>query len=159
MRSIFSSIAVLAWGLWLGGAVALFFFVTVLFRTDREMAKQAAPVLFQAFEVYQTSLAGAAVVATGGWLLGGRSWAKVSVFALFLLAGVATLAGPRLITAKMEVLRRAGKSDSPEFKRLHGWSSALYTAEAGLLGVAGLLLPAAIRKDQRAGEELAPAEK
>jgi hypothetical protein len=148
MKTIFSTIAILAWALWLGGAIALFLFVTMLFKTDRELAREAAPVLFKAFEVYQTSLAGAAVIASGGWLLSGRSWAKVTVFILLLLAGGAALALPRLFTAEMEKLRLAGRSDSPEFRKLHGWSSAVYSAEAAILGMAGLLLPLAIRKDR-----------
>ena len=39
----------IALSLWLGGLVALFLFVSALFRNDHPVAVRAAPILFQAF--------------------------------------------------------------------------------------------------------------
>jgi hypothetical protein len=47
----------------------------------------------------------------------------------------------------METLRQQGLSGSDEFKRLHGRSMMLYTGQALLLLVSGVVLPFAIASD------------
>src|SRR5438270_153189 len=58
---------VLSWALWFGGLIALFVFVVTLFHNNREIAVQAAPQLFVAFERYHLILAGIALLATVLW--------------------------------------------------------------------------------------------
>ena len=50
MRYGFSLLTTIAWGLWFGGMVALFLFVSYLFATDRPTAIVAAPKMFFVFE-------------------------------------------------------------------------------------------------------------
>jgi hypothetical protein len=61
MKWFISSIFLVAWALWLGGTVAILVLVQHLFKTDRDLAAQAAPQLFLTFEKYQLTLAAVVV--------------------------------------------------------------------------------------------------
>ena len=152
MKWIAVTLSVVAWGLWFGALFALFLFVTTLFHNNREIAVQAAPQLFVAFQKYHLILAAIALVATVAWRIVSRS--KL-VLAIFLFLGVAACCGVAVtiwIVGPMEALRQAGMSGSEEFKRLHGRSMMLYTAQAVMLLISGMVLPFAIASDgKRAG--------
>ena len=140
------SLAVLlAWGLWFGALMALFVFVQVLFRTDRSIAVKAAPILFITFEKCQLALAAAALIVTAIWRLRSPRVILTVMFALFCVASIAAIVPPITITPKMEALRLAGESNSPQFKALHGRTMIFYMTEAISLLVAGLLLPKILR--------------
>lgn len=144
MRYLASFVVTLAWALWLGGLIALFLFVQTLFRQNRPVAVDAAPLMFQAFERVQLLLAGCALIGTFClWLLTRARPVKV-VFALLALSAALAALSTTLVTTKMESLRRAGMSASPEFRRLHGFSMLFYVSQAGVLVAAGAALPAAI---------------
>src|SRR5216117_1386248 len=135
---------VLVWSLWFGGLIALFVFVTTLFHNDREIAVQAAPQLFVAFQKYHLILASIALVAVVAWRIVSRSKLVLVIFILLGLAACCGVAVAIWIVGPMEVLREHGFSGSAQFKRLHGLSMMLYTAQALLLLISGIVLPFAI---------------
>jgi hypothetical protein len=58
---------------------------------------------------------------------------------LALAAGLA-LTSTVVVSSRIERLRQSRLTDTPEFRRLHGISMTIYTAEAALLLAAGLVL-------------------
>lgn len=135
----------LTWALWFGGLMALFLLVSHLFASDRPTAVLAAPRMFVAFARYQILLAAVALVATVAWRLTTPRALLTALFSLFAVAAVATVLIASVITPKMERLRLAGESATPEFRRLHGQSMIAYVAEAAALLVAGFLVGIGIR--------------
>ena len=142
MRYLASFVVTFAWGLWLGGMVALVLFVQVLFAGNRPVALQAAPMLFVAFGRVQILLAAFALIGAFAWWLLTRRRAVMTLFALFAISGVLAAASMMLVTTPMEQLRAQGQRDSLEFKRLHRWSTSLYMGEMLLLLGVGGMLPA-----------------
>src|SRR5437764_11000544 len=87
MSKIVSGLMLLVWSCWFGGLVALFIFVTTLFRQDRAIAIEAAPRMFHVFEQYQLILATILLLLLfGSWLLRRSAWMLV----LFILIGLAS---------------------------------------------------------------------
>ena len=143
------AVVTLAWGLWFGGVILVFLAVTSLFDTfapDRALAGTGAAGIFRRFEFYQLVLAAVAVVAAAAWRAFDPSppaRRTVLLVVLALAAGMA-LVSTFVVSNRIERLRRAKATDTPQFRRLHGLSMTVYTAEAAVLLVAGLLLPGAI---------------
>jgi len=139
----------LAWGLWFGGIMMLFLAVTSLFDTfdpDKALAGTAAAGIFRRFEFHQLVLAAVAVGAATVLRVssaGGARRLTVLLVLLALAAGTA-LVSTLAVSSRIEGLRRDRLTDTPQFRRLHGLSMAVYTAEAALLLAAGLALPGAI---------------
>ena len=156
MRYLASFVVTLAWGLWLGGMVALIVFVQTLFVRNRPVALEAAPMLFVAFERVQLVLAAAAVVGTFCWWLLTRRRAVMVLFALLAISGAIAAMSTTLNTAPMEVLRARGMRESAEFKRLHRRSTTMYMAEMVLLLGAGAILARANGNVTRADPNPAP---
>ena len=160
LAPLFATVLTLAWGLWFGGIVMVFLAVTSVFRTfapDRALAGTAAAGVFRRFEGYQLVLAAVAVVASIAWRAADRSarGRKTALVALLLLAAGAALVSTFVVSRRIEALRQSRQTDTPEFRRLHGTSMMVYTAEAAVLLAAGLVLPSAL--NQRAGEGNPPA--
>lgn len=147
MRYLFALVTLIAWSLWLGAMIGLFFFVQVLFKSDRSIAVEAAPRMFAAFQVFQLIVGAAGLAAVTAWRLTVRRSLITGIFAMFVLAGIGAVLLSLFIMPPMEKLRREGDSGSAEFRQLHGRSMALFTAEAAALLVAGLLLPVAMRAE------------
>ncbi len=139
------TIALVAWALWFGGLIALFVFVLTLFHNNREIAIQAAPQLFVAFQKYHLILAAIVLAATVAWRIVAPSrWVLVN----FVLLAIATCCGVAVaiwIIPPMEALRQQGLGASDEFKRLHGRSMMLLMGQAIMLLLYGVILPFAIR--------------
>jgi hypothetical protein len=133
-------VLVLCLSLWFGGMMALFLFVQVLFHHDREIAIQAAPRLFLAFEQYQLILAAIALIATFAWRLLLPSKLLTSSFVLIALATLLAVYSTSVITPKMESLRHAGQSSGQQFKKLHGISMMMYCSEAVLVLSSGIVV-------------------
>jgi len=150
MRRLLSTVVTLAWALWFGGMIVLFIAVGTIFGTlheHRGLAGDVASALFRRFEVYQLALAAAALLATFAWWLADRSRLKIALFALFALAAVAAVLVTTRVSPRIEGLRARHASDTPEFARLHHTATRVYTAQAAVLLVAGMVLPAAVRDD------------
>lgn len=145
MRYFASFVVTLAWGLWLGGMVALILFVQSLFARDRTVALEAAPMLFVTFERVQLLLAAAACVGTFCWWVLARRRAVIVLFALFAVAGAIAALSTTLNTTPMEQLRAQGLRESPQFKALHQRSTSMYLVNLVLLLAAGAIIVRGIR--------------
>ena len=144
MRKLIAILVTLGWAAWFGGILALFAFVSTLFRQNRPIAVDAAPMMFAAFERYQLLAAAFVLVCLVLWRVLVHSRAVMVVFTFVALAAVAAVLSTTLVTPRMETLRRQGQSTSPEFRQLHGRSMMFYTAEAAMLLLAGVALTSAI---------------
>jgi hypothetical protein len=145
MRYGLAMLAVIAWGLWFGGMVALFLFVSYLFVTDRKIAMIAAPRMFAVFETYQLFVAAIALIAAAIWRLMSPGRAAITfIFMMLALSAIGTVALALAIRGPMEKLRLRGESSGPEFQRLHKLSERVYVAQAVALLAAGVIIPIAI---------------
>ncbi len=150
MTRLLSTLVTIVWALWFGGMVMLLVAVITLFDTfgqDRESFSRAAGTLFRVFERGQLALAAVALLGTFGWRLAGSARLKTALFALFAVATLASVASTAVITPKVESLRQERLTTTPEFRRMHGLSSAVYMTGAVALLLAGVVLPSAIRSD------------
>jgi hypothetical protein len=143
MRYVIASLAALAWGLWLGGLVAMFIFVMTLFRADRAIAIEAAPRMFAAFHSYELILGPIALAVTALWLAVEKHRGVIWLLLAFATAMVGSFITGSLIT-RMNAVRLSQGSNSPEFKRLHRQAEGIYQGQTMVLLGAGLLLPGAI---------------
>ena len=155
MRYLFASIATLAWGLWFGGVMGLFLWVVRLSQTfappRRALFSEAASASFFVFERYQLIVGAVALVATVAWRIAAPGVSRTILFCVLALAATASISQSHLITPKIDALR--SHLDEPEsvarFQKLHGLSMIVYTTQAGLLLVAGALLPLAMRAEKQ----------
>ena len=150
MSRIFSILLLFTWCLWLGGMIALFLFVQTLFVRNRPAAVQTAPILFLAFERYELVLGAIALAATVAWRVVTKSGLISFLLFLLILLAIAAVVSSVAITGPMEYLRDTGRTDTPEFRRYHGYSMLVYAIQAGLLVLIGLTLPFAIWLDPSA---------
>jgi hypothetical protein len=144
MRTALHSLITLIWGLWFGGVLTLFVAITAIFKAfpdQHEVAGEAARYVFHAFNVYQLSLAAAALVATFFWCIWRRGPLKLALFLLFGLTTADACVIATYVAPKIELLQLHGLVATPEFGKMHGIAMALYLAEAVLLLIAGLFLP------------------
>jgi hypothetical protein len=144
MRYVLCLLLTLSWALWLGGQATLVLLIVTLFRTDRDTAVRAGPILFHAFERYQLFCAAVATVSAIALFIISRRKILLAMIAAFLLAATGGIISITAVTPRMEQIWRDGKSDSPNFQILHRYSSTLYRAEMLLLLAAGCALPAAL---------------
>jgi hypothetical protein len=149
IRKTAACLVCIAWALWLGGLGALFLFVTRLFAFNPALAKQAAPLLFHVFEKYQIVLAAASLLGAAVWRVFAKSSRATALFWMLGIASALAAAGPMLITSKMDALMASDQSDSPEFRKLHGESMMIYSAEMLILLSVGFTLPWALREPDR----------
>ena len=156
MHYLLRLVAVLAWGLWLGGLTALFLFVTQLFHQDRPTAVVAAPIMFARFERIQLMLAAVSLIAVGGLRLIEHRMVHSVVFTFLAVSTLGLVISATLIRPKMERLRLAGESSGPQFRLMHGQSMALYSLQAAALALAGLFIPAAMNRRETAPAAKAP---
>ena len=140
MRFGLSLLTTIAWGLWFGGMVGLFVFVSYLFVADRPTAVVAAPRMFAVFERYQLILAAAALIACAAWRMVDRRGVITALFAAFALAAVGVVLSATVIRPPMERLREQGESSGTEFHRLHKVSERVYSAQAVVLLIGGIIL-------------------
>jgi hypothetical protein len=140
MRALCKTLLLVAWALWFGGVMGLFLSVQVLFhQTERAVFLASAPRLFIAFERYQLILAATAVVLTVALRLIGKIRRWASLLVLFVVASVGAVIETTLITPRIEALRIAGETHTPQFMRLHGLSMCVYMLVAIALLVAGIV--------------------
>jgi hypothetical protein len=144
-RSIIAAWVCIVWALWLGGLAAIFLFVTRLFIVSHALGAQAAPQLFLVFEKYQLLLAGLALLGAALLRIALRSPRATLLFTFFALAAALAAYEPLFVTGRLETLRQANQTHTPEFQRLHTEASAIYTTETLILLAAGFILPTAIR--------------
>ena len=150
MRYFVSVLVALAWALWFGGLITLFLVVTQLSQTfpapRRNIFGEAGSATFIMFERYQLIIGAIALIAAFALRLMNPSAIGTALFTLLALAAVGGLVSPLVVTPKIEALRRAGETESPEFRKLHGRSMMIYSSDALILLAAGALMPAAMRR-------------
>jgi hypothetical protein len=150
MRTITATVVTLAWGLWLGGLGTLFAVLGTIFNTpgySRSQQGDFAQRLFPVFERMQLIFAAMALLATAAWWFANRQGLKMVLFAIFAVATCVAVAETTLVTPRVQKLAAEGMRETPEFQRAHQLSSRVYSSNALVLLVAGLVLPAAIRRD------------
>lgn len=150
MRYFISILVSIAWALWFGGLITLFLVVTQLskiFVDRRDIFGQAGSGTFIMFERYQLVVGALALISAFALRLVSPAVVRTALFSVLFLAAVGAVASPLWITPKIEALRIAGETTNPQFKKLHGVSMAVYSADALILLIAGTLLPAAINKE------------
>ena len=136
MKWFFSALFLIAWALWLGGAVATLLFVQRLFHNDRSLAVVVAPQLFLTFEKYQLALAAIVVVT-----LASRGRKRFpALAALVLIAAITGTVSAIVVTPRIENMRRLHEEGTDAFRTLHGLSMLVYLIEDVLLLAAGFLL-------------------
>ena len=140
IRRFCFALTLVAWAFWLGGLGMLFVAVTALFRSSRDLGREAAPVVFVAFERYQLVVAGVLLIALVVWRATGRAAGWAGLFAATVLALGAAVAMTAVVSPRLEQLRSSGQSQSPEFKKLHGVSAATYSGQVVLLLIGGVQL-------------------
>jgi hypothetical protein len=130
----------ITWALWFGGVMGLFLSVQVLFhQTDRAVFLASAPRLFLAFEKYQILLAVTSLVLTLTWCATARTRRLTWLLTLFAIAALGAVVEATTITPRIEALRIAGETHTPQFLRLHGLSMCVYMGVAITLLAAGIL--------------------
>ena len=142
MRTTLSTLTTIAWALWFGGLATMFVVTRATFRESYDLGRSANPIMFRAFEPYILVVAGVAIVAGVAWLLFSRSKLLNVAMVLLVLAAAASAYAHYGASLPMPQLQ----ASTPEWKKLHGLSMGLYATQAGLLAIAGLILPAAIRE-------------
>ena len=126
--------------LWLGGMMTLFISVMALFGRDRATAHVAAPILFDAFDLYQRALAIAGVI-VGGLLLWSRPRLATAVtFGILLLCAGGAAAVAFYVMPEMRAHLADNIVRNDRFNAMHGSSEQLYTAMAVLLVVPFVIL-------------------
>lgn len=148
MRNGFLYLLGLMVALWLGGLIALFIFVSILFKNDRATAVLAAPQMFHVFDRYQLVLAGLAIVCAIGWhVLSGARIKLVMLGFLIAATGLAvvemTYVAPRLNGSRAV--------DAETFQRFHTISRWVYQGVAACVLVAGALLLRGVQQEQLIG--------
>jgi uncharacterized membrane protein (UPF0136 family) len=113
--------------------------------------------MFVVFARYQLAVAGVALVGAFLGYLQRRSGLLVALFVCFAIGTVGAVANNVLIVPRMEELRLAGESHSPEFRKLHGISMGVSLGITLAVFAAAVLLPAVCRAvlRPRAEESLA----
>lgn len=144
----------LAWALWLGGMMSLFLFVMRLFTTNREVATEAAPVLFQAFASYQL-IVGMTACAAGTLLALATRRKLVAAMSLLMIVSLALAMVLRSWTIELRTLNRNVPEGVARFQALHKNTTRVYSASACLLAVAGIGL--LLTRQQRQTTPATPA--
>lgn len=146
MRKLLPVLVTLSLSIWLGGLVSLLLAVTTLFRADRAAAIDLAPRLFNTFEPVLLGTLALAIAATVAWrLLVSCSKSKKLLLALLLAAAGPAVISIAHVTPRIDELRMEGRRDTPEFRKLHGFSNVLYLVQITLATTSAIMLPAAMR--------------
>jgi len=177
MRYIAASVLVVSWGLWLGGIIAVLIGVSAIFAEFRGpdiVALTAAPMtgeiarvndvstgsttagkatssVFRAFGLYEMGVGAGALIGIVALRLMVPSKLGTIAFVCLALAASAAALTTGVVTPKIDALRLAGETKSPEFRKLHGQSMVLYSGRTLLLLATGFMLPALLvtRRDDR----------
>lgn len=148
MRYFLSALVAIAWALWFGGLITLFLVVTQLSTTfafpRRDIFGEAGSAVFMMFERYQLVVGGMALVGAFGLRLVSPGGIRTALFGALALAAVGAVVSPMVVTPRIDALRRAGRTDTAEFKQLHGRSMMVYSGDALVLLAAGTMIPGAI---------------
>jgi hypothetical protein len=141
MRHTLRTLFLLSWAFWFGGLMFLFFAVSALFAQGHAIGTAAAPAVFLCFEKYHLILACISLIACAPLTRTPpqRIWRLICVCIAF--GCITSLVTSQWLTPRINALHLTGLVNTPEFRRLHGISFAVYLCEATALLVVGLILP------------------
>jgi uncharacterized membrane-anchored protein len=148
MRYLTAAMVILFTSLWLGGLITLALLVMAVFigsGLDRETAGRATSSMFVWFGKAQLVIATFALIATFLAYLQRRGPMIVVLFTLLTIAALGAVAFSMYVVPRLEELRIAGQSQSPDFQTLHKQSERLMTAAILVVLAATLMLPALCR--------------
>jgi hypothetical protein len=149
-RYVLPILANLTLGLWLGGLMMLFVSVSSLFQTyaDRHTAGLGATTVFHRFEILQGVLAVLSLpliwVALPPRRM--RTVAATLLVVAMVLAGVITFGFSR----KINEMRLAGTTDTPQFYAIHGAAMGTYLVVTAVVAAAWITVLAAMRAETSA---------
>jgi hypothetical protein len=148
MRYLAAALTTLAVSVWFGGLVTLAVAVMAVFLAsglDRPTAGQATAAIFVWFGRVQLVVAALALIGAFLGYLRGRRRMPMAMFALLALATVGAVLFNAYFVTRMETLRLAGDSQSPQFQSMHKQSERLMQGMTLALFVATVMLPAFVR--------------
>ena len=154
---VIAGVFLVSWALWFGGMISLFLFVMRLFGTSHEIGSGAAPILFNAFALYQLIVG--MIACAAGTLL--TLMTRRNVHAIATLLMLAALAGGLFIrswTGEMRRLDRSSMAGVARFQTLHHASTRVYSSMAVLLLISGVIsiVTPSFGKARQKGKETAP---
>jgi len=148
MRYAMLWVAAVAWGLWVGGTIAVFVFGYYLFHhLPLETFRPAGNAMFAVFANYQLALAGVGIATAGLAFVTYPSRWTLGLLAAFIAAGITSVVFGLALLPMMDGLRQQGMVDTPQWRQLHGQSMATLAVQAViLLGGGAMLLGATARR-------------
>lgn len=149
MDRVLIRMVLLTWGAWFGGLLGVFLAVTTVFAAldpDRTTAGILGAAIFHRAERFILIAAAVSLVATLGLILRHRQTSRIVLLVLFTVATLLALGNTMVVTPRIDRMRQANQTATDEFKRTHGISMGLYSAQTLVLALGGLVLPAAIKR-------------
>ncbi|MGF1632963.1 MAG: hypothetical protein ACFCVE_03855 [Phycisphaerae bacterium] len=147
IRNLAPPVVVLFSCVWLGCLIMTLATVITLFGTDRDLAVQAAPILFGTFEPIGLGLAVITWVFSLVWAwtsASKRLWTMSGALVSALILVGAQFLG---VSFTIDRLRVAGQADGEAFDRLHQLANFLYLGQGLCVVLAVLLAMHAFRRD------------
>lgn len=150
LRAILSVFIGILLALWLGSLVHQLLSVMVVFNSGvltRELASPTAAKLFHVTERVVIGTGAVTIVLMIAWAFLARGALRKAATVLTLVALLTACASTLFVSSRIEALREAGQTQTPEFKRAHGISNVVYLGQIGALlcGLTTFLL--ALRRD------------
>lgn len=148
MRYFTAAFAIVTTAVWLGGLLTLALLAVAIFKASglpRPVAGQAASAMFVWFGKVQLVASALALIAAFLGYLQSRSRVTMLFFTLLAIATVAAVLFNAIVIPRIESLREAGQTTTPEFQNLHRQSEHLMAAAAAVVLFAALTLPAFCR--------------
>lgn len=137
--------------LWLGGLVHQLLSVMVIFNSGVLPREQAAPTAAKLFYVTERVVIGlgvASVLLMIAWRFLACDGLRKATLWLTLAALLIAAGSTVFISSRIDALREAGQTQTPEFKRTHGLSNVVYLAQTGTLVAALSTFILALRREQ-----------
>jgi hypothetical protein len=148
MKAVLSHLMLFAWALWLGGTISVFVFGFHFFASlPKDVARDSARSMFQAFGPYEGILAGVAILSSIALLVLKPSICSLLLTGCLVFAGAIVFAHTLGVMHHMEVLHAQGNVGTPEWLKWHKNSMLLMALQAIVLLLTGVVGFWAIKKD------------
>jgi uncharacterized membrane protein len=153
LRALLPVLIGLLLALWLGGLVHQLLSVMVIFNSGVLPREQAAPTAAKLFYVTERVVIGlgvASVLLTIAWRLFACDGFRKATLWLTLAALLIAAGSTVFISSRIDAMREAGQTQTPEFKRAHGLSNVVYLTQTATLLAALSTFVIALRREQDA---------
>ncbi len=145
-RLLLSRIVLISWGLFFGANLAVFVIMLALFRELPGVAGQAGGTIFTAYERLALLVGAVLLIGLATLRLRFKRAAATLAFVLIGLASLTVMASSLWVTPRINQMRLEKQTTTPAFRSLHGRSMLLFSGQALLLLITGLILPATWRE-------------